>query len=287
MIKMKRVLVFISLILAAAFIITACGTPSDNQSSASGSSAAAGQSTAAVGSSSPSEQAVLRVGIDPTYPPMEYKDDAGENVGFDIEVAKALGEKLGMKVEFVPTAWTAIFSALKAQKYDAIISSLSITEDRKKTLAYTRPYIANSQAIIVKKDSTDIKSEKDLKDKRVCVQMGTTSDEACKKFTKATPYKSYKQYEKMTEALNELKIGRVDALVADIVVAKFFVAKDPNSFMVVNTTLPNEPIAAAVRKENTELVQKLDKAMEEIMNDGTLKKISEKWFGEDMTSNIK
>ncbi len=278
---MKKFLIFISLILAATFIFTACGASSESQSAASGSSAAAG-------SSSPStKQGILKVGIDPTYPPMEYKDDAGENVGYDIEVAKALGEKLGMKVEFVPVAWTAIFSALKAEKYDTIISSLSITEDRKKTLAYTRPYIANNQVIIVKKDSTGIKSEKDLKDKRVCVQMGTTSDDACKEFQKTIPFKGYKQYEKMTEALNELKIGRVDALVADVVVAKYFVAKDPESYMIVNTTLPNEPIGAAVRKENTELAQKLDKAMEEIMNDGTLKKISEKWFGEDMTSNIK
>lgn len=277
---MKRFIICISLILAAAFIFTACGTPSESQSAASGSSAAGSSSTA-------TEQSVLKVGIDPTYPPMEYKDDAGENVGFDIEVAKALGEKLGMRVEFVPTAWTAIFSALKAEKYDAIISSLSITEERQKTLKYTRPYIANNQVIIVKKDSKGINSEKDLKDKRVCVQMGTTSDDACKEFQKTIPFKNYKQYEKMTEALNELKIGRVDALVADVVVAKYFVAKDPDSYMIVNTTLPNEPIGAAVRKENTELAQKLDKAMEEVMNDGTLKKISEKWFGEDMTSNIK
>jgi len=259
--KMKKVLICISVMLVMAFALSACG------------SAASGD--------------VLRVGIDDTYPPMEYKDDAGKNVGFDIELANALGEKLGKKVEFVPTAWTAIFSALESEKYDVIISSLSITEERKKTLEYTRPYIANNQVIVVKKDTQGISSEKDLKDKIVCVQMGTTSDEACKEFNKVTPFKEYKQYEKMTEALSELKIGRVDALVADLVVAKYFVAKDPSSYTIVNTTLPNEPIGAAVKKGNTELQQKLDKALEEIMNDGTLKKISEKWFGEDMTSNIK
>ncbi|MHB8061804.1 MAG: substrate-binding periplasmic protein, partial [Ruminiclostridium sp.] len=94
------------------------------------------------------------------------------------------------------------------------------------------------------------------------------------------------QYEKMTEALSELKIGRVDALVTDLVVAKYFVAKDPDSYVIVNTTLPKEPIAVACKKANTELSEKLDKALEELMEDGTLKKISEKWFGEDMTSNI-
>lgn len=260
--KMKRVLVFVSAMLITATMLSACG-------------------------STASDENVLKVGIDDTYPPMEYKDDAGANAGFDIELANALGEKLGKKVEFVPTAWTAIFSALEADKYDCIISSLSITEERKKTLIYTRPYIANNQVIVVKKDTKGINSEKDLKDKIVCVQMGTTSDEACKKFTKETPFKDYKQYEKMTEALSELKIGRVDALVADLVVAKYFVAKDPESYQIVNTTLPNEPIAVACKKANTELSSKLDKALEEVMTDGTLKKISEKWFKEDMTSNIK
>ncbi|WP_313559405.1 substrate-binding periplasmic protein [Ruminiclostridium cellobioparum] len=260
--KIKRVLICLSALLIIALTVTACG------------------------SSASKNENVLKVGIDDTYPPMEYKDDSGANTGFDIEVAQALGEKLGMKVEFVPTAWTAIFSALEAEKYDVIISSLSITEERQKTLTYTRPYIANNQVIIVKKDLEGINSEKDLKDKIVCVQMGTTSDESCKEFNKVTPFKEYKQYEKMTEALSELKIGRVDALVADLVVAKYFVAKDPDSYKIVNTTLPNEPIGAAVKKFNTALAEKLDKAMEEIMNDGTLKKISEKWFGEDMTSNI-
>jgi polar amino acid transport system substrate-binding protein len=258
--RVKRVLICISAMLILATMLSACGSAKDEN--------------------------VLRVGIDDTYPPMEYKDDAGANAGFDIEVANALGEKLGMKVEFVTTAWTAIFSALDANKYDCIISSLSITEERKKTLSYTRPYISNSQVIVVKKDTQGISSEKDLGGKIVCVQMGTTSDESCKEFMKKTPFKDYKQYEKMTEALSELKIGRVDALVTDLVVAKYFVAKDPDSYTIVDTTLPKEPIGVAVKKANTDLSAKLDKALEDIMKDGTLKKISEKWFGEDMTSNI-
>lgn len=229
---------------------------------------------------------VLRVGIDNTYPPMEYKDDSGNNVGFDIDLATAVGEKLGMKVEFVTSAWTAIFSGLEADKYDCIISSLSITEDRKKSIAYTKPYIANSQMIVVKSDATGIASEADLKDKIVAVQMGTTSEEACKEFTKVTPFKDFKKYEAMTEALNELKIGRVDAVVADLVVGKYFVAKDTASYKAVMTTLPNEPIGIGCKLTNTELRDKLDKALDDMMKDGSLKTISEKWFGDDMTSNL-
>lgn len=265
--KMRKLIVCIAMLLVFAFALTACGSNSAS-------------------STDSGNQEVLKVGIDDTYPPMEFKDDAGENAGYDIDVAQALGEKLGMKVEFVPTAWTAIFAALQANKYDCIISSLSITEERKETIAYTRPYIANNLVIVVKKGVDDIKSEKDLKDKGVCVQMGTTADEACKKFNEETPFKTYKQYDKMTDALNDLKIGRVDALVSDVVVAKYFVAKDPDNYTVVNTTLPNEPIAIGCKKSNTAMAEKLDKALEEIMADGTLKKISEKWFGEDMTANL-
>ena len=271
--KMKKVLICVSALLIIAFAVTACGTAKTDEGAAPSSSVAA-------------DSQVLRVGIDNTYPPMEYSDDAGKLAGFDIELATAVGEKLGKKVEFVPTEWGAIFLGLDSDKYDVIMSSLSITDERKKTMEYTKAYVANSQAIIVKKDDTTVNSEKDLKDKVVAVQKATTSDEACQEFTKETPFKDYKQYDKMTEALSELKIGRVDVVVADLVVAKYFVAQDPDSFKSVSTTLPLEPIGAAVKKGNTALQQELDKALDDLRADGTLKKISEKWFGEDMTSNL-
>lgn len=229
---------------------------------------------------------VLRVGIDNTYPPMEYTDDSGKNVGFDIELAEEIAKRMNKKVEFVPTAWSAVFTALESEKFDCIISSLSITEERKKTIAFTKPYIANSQVIIVKADDATINSEADLKDKIVAVQMGTTSEDACNEFQKATPFKDFKKYDGMVEALNELKVGRVDTVVTDLVIGKYFVAKDTASFKLVNTTLPNEPIGIGFKKSNAAMAEKVDKVLDEMRKDGTLKKISEKWFGDDMTSNI-
>lgn len=267
LLKKRSIIVMLALLIVLPLIFSACSGSKGNNASQE-------------------DSKVLRVGIDDTYPPMEYKDKDGNNVGFDIDLAKALGEKLGMKVEFVSTAWSAIFSALEADKYDCIISSLSITEERKKNIAYTRPYIANNQVIIVKSDNTTINSEKDLEGKIVAVQMGTTSDDACTEFNKVTPFKDFKKYEAMTEALNELKIGRVDAVVTDLVVGKYFVARDEKSYKLVDTTLPKEPIGIGCKKGNEELANKLDKALEELMKDGTLKKISEEWFGEDLTSNI-
>lgn len=262
-ISFRKLSAVLAIVLAMAFTFSACGSGKDDK--------------------------VLRVGIDNTYPPMEYKDDSGSNVGFDIELANAIGDKLGKKIEFVPTAWSAIFTALNTDKFDCIISSLSITDERKKTIAFTRPYISNSQVIVVKADNTTIGSEKDLKDKIVGVQLGTTSEDSCKEFTKTTPFKDFKKYDGMTEVLSELKIGRIDAVVTDLVVAKYFVAKDTSkSYKIVNTTLPSEPIGVGTNKSNNaKLAEDIDKILADLMADGTLKKISEKWFGEDMTSNIK
>lgn len=230
-----------------------------------------------------SKSDVLRVGIDDTYPPMEYKDDQGNYAGFDIELAQEIGKRLDKKVEFVSTAWSGIFMGLSSNKFDCIISSLSITEERKETIAFTRPYISNTQVIVTKSDNTTIKSAADFTDKIVGVQVGTTSDDACKEFQKATPFKDYKQYDAMTQALSELKIGRIDALVCDLVVGQYFVAKDKESYKLVEAGLPKEPIGVGFDKSNAKMAEEVDKVIEEISKDGTLEKISVKWFGEDMT----
>lgn len=229
----------------------------------------------------------FRVGVDDTYPPMEFRDEAGKYAGFDIDMALEIGKRLDKEVVFVPTAWSAIFTALSSGKYDCIISSLSITEERKKTIAYTRPYIANNQVIIVKAGNTDISSENDLGDKIVAVQMGTTAEDSCVEFMKTTPFKEFKKYEGMVQGLNELKIGRVDAVVTDIVVGKYFVANDKESFNLVETTLPDEPIAIGFDIKNEKARDEVDAVLKQMLDDGAMKSISEKWFGDDMTKNLK
>jgi len=101
----------------------------------------------------PADMKVLRVGVDDVYPPMEYKDDKNNTVGFDVDLAKEIAKKLGMEVEFVSTAWDGIFTSLNTDKFDCIISSVSINEDRQNNFALTKPYIANAQVIVVKPES--------------------------------------------------------------------------------------------------------------------------------------
>lgn len=229
---------------------------------------------------------VLRVGVDDVYPPMEFKDDKGVTVGFDIDLANAIGQKLGKKVEFVSTAWDGIFTSLKAEKFDCIISSVSINEERLKEFEFTKPYIANAQVIIVGTKNDGIKSEKDLKDKNVGVQVGTTADESAEKFMKETPFE-LKKYEQIIQPFADLKVGRLDAIIVDEVVAKYYVVTDKESFKVTGGRLTNEPIGICFKKGNTELRDQVQKAIDDLKADGTLKKISEQWFGDDLVTDVK
>lgn len=259
--KMKRSLICISAMLVMAFAVTACG-------SASGS------------------QKVLKVGVDDTYPPMEYKDEKNVTVGFDIDVATEIAKKLDMKVEFVSNDWAGIFLALESNKFDAIISSVSRNDERMETYSMSTPYIANAQVIVVPADNTTILEPKDLLDKNVGVQIGTTADESCAEYLKTTKF-TLKQYDQVIQPFSDMKAGRLDAIIVDEVVARYYVQKDPASYKVSGARLTNEPIGMCFAKANTELRDKAQKALDELFADGTMKKLSEKWFGEDLTGNVK
>ena len=228
---------------------------------------------------------VLKIGVDDSYPPMEYKDDKNATVGFDVDLANEIGKKLGMKVEFISTAWDGIFQALNTDKFDTIISSVSITDERLQNFALTKPYIANAQVIVVAPDNNSIKEAKDLAGKKVGCQVNTTAHDSAKKFLETTKF-DLSTYDQVIQPFADLKTGRLDAVIVDEVVARYYVVQDPKSFKVSSGKLTNEPIGICFKKSNTAMRDKVDKIIVDLRNDGTLKKISQKWFGEDLTSNI-
>jgi len=258
---MKRFLICMSMIVVVATMLVACGN------------AATGQK-------------VLKVGVDDTYPPMEFKDEKSVTVGFDIDVATEVAKRLDMKVEIVSNDWAGIFLALESNKFDAIISSVSRNEERMAKYAMSTPYIANAQVIVVPADNTTIVKPEDLKDKNVGVQIGTTADESCAEYLKTTKF-TLKQYDQVIQPFSDMKAGRIDAIVVDEVVARYYAKKDPASYKVSSARLTNEPIAMCFAKNNAELRDKAQKALDEMFADGTMKTLSEKWFGEDLTGNVK
>ncbi|OPJ65005.1 cystine-binding periplasmic protein precursor [Clostridium oryzae] len=222
---------------------------------------------------------VMTIGMEDTYAPMEFKDSSNKLVGFDIDMANAIAKKMGVKVKWVSISWDGIFAALASKRFDVIQSTVSITDERKKTMIFSDPYITGGNAIFVKKGSTGIQSSDDLKGKVIGVQAGTTAEEV---MTKLGTAKSIKKYTGMTEAFLDLYNGRVNAVVADPMVGRYYAAKQPNKFEAVKSNLNEEPIGVAFRKSDKSLRDAYNNAIKELKKDGTLSKISEKWFGEDI-----
>lgn len=219
----------------------------------------------------------ISVGLDDAYPPMEFRDDTNALVGFDIDFGNAIGKKLGMKIEWVTTAWDGILPALKAKKFDMILSGLSITDKRKEEINYSEPYISGGPIIITSNDNTSIKNPDDLKDKVVGVQLGSTGENAVNAIDGV---KEIKKYNKIIEALMDLNAKRIDAVVADDQVGRYYTGLDLDKYSIANK-MNEEPFGIGFRKEDEVLRDTVQKAIEDLKADGTLSKISLKWFKTD------
>lgn len=231
------------------------------------------------------ESGKILVGLDDGYPPMEFRDEKNNLVGFDIDLANEIGKKLDVKVEFVTSEWSGIFLAFQSKKFDVMISGLSITEKRKKTMDFSEPYIFGGQVIAVKKGNESIKKLSDLKGKVIGCQMGSTGQKSAEENLKEI--KDLKKYGKITEAYSELAIGRIDGVIMDAQVGQYYSFKKPDDFVVLDEMVSKEPVGVGFRKGDKELNVQIQKAINELKNDGTLSKISIKWFGKDVYKNLK
>lgn len=261
--KRKSILLVMALVLVLAFALSACGGQKGD---------------------------VLRVGVDDSYPPMEYKDQDGKTtIGFDVDVAKELAKRLGKKdVQFVSNDWTGIFDALEADKFDAIISSVSINEDRQKNHSLTKPYIANKLVMVTKKGGVVIKSPDELKGKKVGVQAGTTSEDFCRDLIKNAKLEdnNLKTYPLVTQPFMDLDAGRLDAILVDVVVAKYYIANNKEKYEISWESPDAEPMALCFKKKDAELRDKANKILDDMQADGTMATISTKWFSKDITKNL-
>jgi len=220
----------------------------------------------------------IRFGLDDSYPPFESRNDKNELVGFDIDLGNKIAEKIGVKAEYITTDFNGIILALKSPKFDAILSALSITDARKKEISFAGPYLMSGQVIIVKAGNTTIKTSADLKGKIVAAQLGSTGEEAAKKIAGT---KEIKSYDKVPEELQDLLIGRVDAVVVDKPVGGYYIASKQDQYKVLSPQLTEEPIGIGIKTENTDLQKEIQSIVDGYQKDGTLSKLSIKWFGYD------
>jgi len=224
----------------------------------------------------PSAAKVLKVGAETTFPPFEFQDEKTKDyVGFDIDIMKAIGKQMGYEVQIQSMGFDALIPALEAGQIDIIASAMTITDERAKKVAFSKPYYKSGLSIIVKKDNNSVKAFKDLEGKRLAVQIGTTGAEEAKKIKDA----KVREFNSTSEAFLELKAGGVDAVVNDLPVNEYYLAqggsKDAKG---VGEVLNAEEYGLAIAKKNTELAQKVNKALEEIKKNGEYEKIYMKWF---------
>jgi arginine/ornithine transport system substrate-binding protein len=225
----------------------------------------------------------VRIGVEGAYPPFSYVTPDGELAGFDIDIAKALGNAMGAEVELVAQDWDGIIPALLAKKYDAIIASMSITEERKKKVAFAGKYYQTPAKFVCKKGSMTEFSKENIKGKKVGVQRATIHDNYLTD--------NYGQdvevvrYGTQDEAYLDLVAGRVDLLLADSVALSDGFLKKPEGqdFQFIGPDLTGKKwfgdgAGIAIRKEDQDLVEKFNQAIDKIRADGTYKKIQDKYF---------
>jgi len=224
----------------------------------------------------------LIVGLDDNFPPMGFRDKSGEIVGFDIDMAKEVGKRLGVKVTFKPVEWDGIILSLNNKDIDVIWNGLSITDKRKKQIGFSKVYLQNKQIIIVNSKS-NISKKSALNGKIVGLQLGSSSEIALAKDSLLTKsLKQVKKYSNNTEALLDLNARRIDAIIIDEVVGRYYVSKKPGDYKVLDENLGIEDYGVGLRKNDTSLITEIDKLLQEIKSDGTSNTISKKWFGKDI-----
>jgi len=222
------------------------------------------------------------IGLDDNFPPMGFRNDKNELVGFDIDLAKEAGKRLGVEVSFKPIDWNAKEAELNGKRIDVLWNGLTITEERKANILFTKPYLENRQIVIVT-DKSPIKTKAQLAGKVVGVQDGSSAVDAVQK--DAATAKSIKELKKFGDnvaALMDLSAGRLDALVVDEIVGRYYTAKKPGEYRVLEDNFGTEDYGVGTRKDDTELATKLDKALDAMKADGAAAKISTDWFGKDI-----
>ncbi|MGF6961624.1 transporter substrate-binding domain-containing protein [Paraburkholderia youngii] len=228
---------------------------------------------------------VLKIGLEGTYPPFDSRNKDGQLEGFDVDVAKAVAAKLGVKPEFIPTEWSGIIAALQSGKFDVIINQVTITPQRKQVLDFSQPYTYSAAQLIQRADDKrEFKSLDEFKgDKKIGVTLGTNYDQ----MARAVPGINVQTYPGAPEKLRDLAAKRIDATIDDRLMLPYIIK---NSQLPLRTGAvlkgADQEMGIPFRKDNPKFAKALDDALTQMKQDGTLKKISMHWFGTDVTQPL-
>lgn len=228
-------------------------------------------------SAQPVERVKLVIASDATWPPMEFVDENKNIVGFAPEMMKAIADAAGFDIEIRNTAWDGIFAGLAAGNYDAICSSVTITEERKQTMDFSEPYINAGQVLVVAKTLNGVSSLQDMTGKRVGAQIGTTGAIEIQKVAGV----ELATYDEVGLAFEDLANGRIAGVVADNPIAADFALQNPKlkeQLKIVGQPFTDEWLGIAVRKGDTKTLALINEGLEKIKANGKLEEIAKKWL---------
>lgn len=223
------------------------------------------------------------LGLDDSFPPMGYRNEDNEIVGFDIDVAKEVCNRLGVQLVIQPISWNAKEQELNSYNIDCIWNGMSINEKRKEAMSLSNSYMTNRMIFVVKNES-NIQKLEDLTGKNIGVQSGSSAEEtleASKVYSQANQIISYADN---ITAFMDMETNQTEAVFVDEVLANYYIASNNKNYRILDEALDEEQYAIGFRKQDTELCNKVNEILKEMKIDGTLAKISTTWFGKDVTT---
>ncbi len=241
------------------------------------------------------ERGTLLVGLEGTYPPFSFQGDDGKLTGFEVEFAQQLAKHLGVEASLKPTKWDGMLASLDSKRIDVVINQVTISDERKKKYDFSTPYtISGIQALVKKGNEGTIKTAADLKGKKVGVGLGTNYEEWLRQNVQGVDVRQnvlrqnvqgvdVRTYDDDPTKYQDLRVGRIDAILVDRLAALDLVKKTNDTLAVTGEAFSRQESGVALRKGNEDLLKAVNDAIAEMQKDGTLQALSEKWFGADVT----
>ena len=277
----RRTFISMMSVMAAAGVLTLSGCSNSSTSTAASSGASSAAGSAADQLAAIQSNGKLVVALEGAWQPWSYHDESDTLVGYDVEVSRAIAEKLGVEPEYVESDWDSLFAGLDAGRFDMVCNGVEVTEERAKTYAFTTPYGYIHTALAVRKDNEDIHSFEDLKGKTTANSLASTYMELAESYGATV-----QGIDTLEETIQLLTAGRIDAtLNADVSFYDYLNVHPEADFKLVAQTAEASHVAIPVLKsEDSAYLDALNTAIEELRADGTLKTLSEKYFGQDISS---